>query len=315
MNNLEQGKTQDALVEARRADELLKKMQIFFEKEGNGGTIYKQDAFMLWLVGLYYETQGHDGFNDAFLAYKAAAKAYKDYQGNFGTPMPKFLGEDIVRTAKLMGFKDDEAKFKGEFGAAGDTADKLANMGEVVLFHANGESPSKRELRFDGVMPDGYVMSLAIPEFVEIRPQIAYAEISSEGVTARSEMAEPIRNIVLKNFQQRLPAIKARAIARAIIKYAATKGAQAAAGKNSTAGAIVGLVGNVAAVATEAADLRSWTTLPADIGVARVWLPAGKHTLHVTFHNAGGGQMGPVFDVPVEVAAGQHKLISVRSMN
>src|SRR5262249_20197257 len=58
LNNVKLNKIQDALVEARRADELLKKMQIHFEKEGEVGTIYKQDAFMLWLVGLFYEMQG-----------------------------------------------------------------------------------------------------------------------------------------------------------------------------------------------------------------------------------------------------------------
>jgi hypothetical protein len=215
----------------------------------------------------------------------------------------------------LMGFKDEAANFKNETKATGDTFEKLSSMGEVVVLHASGESPSKRELRFDGTMADGYVMSIAIPEFVEIRPQVAYAEVSSDGVSARSEGAEPVRNIVLKNFQQRLPAIKLRAIARAAIKYLATKGAQAAAGKNSTTGALVGLVGNVAAAASEAADLRSWTTLPAEIRVARLWLPAGKHTVHVSYHTASGGEIGHAVDIPVEVQAGQHKLVSVRSMD
>ena len=48
---------------------------------------------------------------------------------------------------------------------------------------------------------------------------------------AKTELAEPVTKIAIKNFEYKLPAIKARAVARTIIKYVATKGAQAAAKK------------------------------------------------------------------------------------
>lgn len=318
LNNVNLNRMQDAIVEARRADELLKKMLVHYEKEGEVGTLYKQDAFMLWLVGLYYEVEGKATLNDAYLAYKAAYKSYaEDYQGQYGTPAPKFLGEDLVRAAKLAGFPDDAAKFQRETGATGDSLQKLADgMAEVILIHANGEAPYKEEFFIDGVMPDNYVMRIALPKFVAVPFQVAHAELkASDGTTARTELAEPITAMVLKNFEHRLPAIKTRAIARAVVKYAATKGAQAVAGgENQLAGALVGLAGNIASAASEAADLRSWTTLPGSIGVARVWLPAGHHQLQVTYHNSSGASIGRLEQISVDLKPGERRIVSVRSL-
>lgn len=316
LNNLKLGKQQDALVEARRADEFLKKMLVAYEKEGEDGTktVYKQDAFILWLVGMLYEMEGNA--QDAYITYKAAYTAYAtDYAGNFGMPAPKFLGEDLVRLGTPLGFTEDVEKFKAETGATGESAEKLKENGEVIVIHGNGESPSKRELMFDGQMPDGYVMAIAVPEFVANTPRVAYATVSANGVSANSELAEPITSIVLKNFELRLPGIKAKAVARAIIKYAATKVASAAAGGSDSAlGSIIGLAGNIAAAASEAADLRSWTVLPAQFNVARMFLPPGQQTVQVTYHDANGAQLGPTESFQVEVVAGKRNVISVRSM-
>lgn len=314
LNNVKLGKGQDAIVEARRADEFLKKMLVQYEKEGELGTVYKQDAFILWLIGLYYEMEGST--NDAFLTYKAALQAYQtDYAGTFGMPAPKFLGEDLVRTGQMMGFSEDVAKYKAELGATGESLDKLKEMGELIVVHGNGESPSKRELIFDGTMPDGYVMAIAIPEFVAQNPRTAYATIKVGDASANSELAEPMTSIVLKNFELRLPGIKTKAIARAIVKYLATKAASAVAGGSDSAlGSIVGLAGNIAAAATEAADLRSWTTLPAQFNIGRLYLPAGTHTVDVTYHDAGGAQVGQGEQLTVEVVAGKRVIVSVRSI-
>lgn len=323
LNNVEQKKIQDAIVEARRADELLKKMQIHLEKEGEVGTLYKQDAFMLWLVGLFYELEGRSGVNDAFLAYKAAYKAYREeYAGKFGAPVPKYLGEDLVRTAKLLGFGQDAAHFAQETGATGETIQKLSSgQSEVILILASGEAPFKQQFEIDAPMPDHYLMRIALPKFVPVPTQVSFAEARSDGVAVRTEVAEPITTIVLKNFEHRQPAIQARAIARAIVKYAATKGAEAAAsggkdasGSRKLAGALVGLAGNIAGALSESADTRSWTTLPANIGVQRFWLPPGRHKLEIRYHDASGQPIGREQTVQVDLKPGERRIISVRSL-
>jgi hypothetical protein len=128
--------------------------------------------------------------------------------------------------------------------------------------------------------------------------------------------AEPITTIALKNFEHRLPGIQARAIARAVIKYAVTKGAEAAAGgSNSTAGALVGLAGNVASAVSEAADLRAWTTLPGSIEVARLWVTPGQHEVDIRFFSASGSPVGAPRKVSVDLKPGERKIVSVRTFD
>ncbi len=313
LNQAQAGRLQDALVEARRADEKLKKMLVVFDKEGGVGTVYKQDAFVLWLIGLLYELEG--SYNDAFITYRSAQEAYdKEYAGRFGAPAPSFLAEDMLRTATLAGMAGDAGAARAS-GALGDTLDMLKTHGELIVVHGNGEAPSKRELFFDGRMPDGYVMRIAVPEFFYVSPRTAYADVSVGEASARSELVEPVASIVLKNFELRLPGIKARALARAITKYAATQVAKAAGGGDkSTAGLVLGLIGNIAAAVTEAADLRSWCTLPSEFRVARLWLPPGVHAVQVQYFDASGRRVGPAQTIDVELNAGQRRLISVRSV-
>lgn len=306
LNKAWQGQMQDAVVEARRADELLKKMLVAYDKEGEGGTVYKQDAFMLWLIGLYYEMEG--SFNDAYIAYKGAHDAYSsDYASTFGAVTPSFLAEDIYRTALLAGLAADGEAWK-EKGATGASLEAVQTSGEIVVIHGNGEAPSKRELRFDDQMPDGYVMSIAMPEFVAQTPNIAYAEVTVAGQTVRSELAEPLTSIVLKNFEHRLPAIKARAVARAVVKYLATKGAEAVGGET------LGFITNLAGSLTEAADLRSWTLLPAELRVARIWAPEGDHEVEIAYFTASGARLPRTERYNVSVKPGVRTIFSVRSI-
>jgi hypothetical protein len=72
----------------------------------------------------------------------------------------------------------------------------------------------------------------------------------------------------------------ASAITRLVARYAAGEGVRAVAGK--------GLVGTLASLGTQATltaldtpDTRSWETLPARVAVARVRVPAGKHSVFI----------------------------------
>lgn len=318
LNKVKQGNLQDALVEARRADEFLKKLQVAYEKEKEEvGTLYKQDAFMLWMVGLFYELEG--SWADAYLAYKTAYGAYqKEYAGKFGAPSPSFLKEDMLRTAELAGRTDAVAELSGAADGASLKA-AAEGMAEVVLLHGNGEAPYKQETFIDGLMPDQKIIRIAIPKFVPNLHQVAYAELEVAGQTRRTELMEPITRIALDNYTHRLPAITARAIARAVIKYVATKGAEKAVkgdgkdSKRALIGALVGIAGNVASAVSEAADLRAWTTLPAEIGATRMWVPAGEQTIQVRYFTP-AGQVGRTDQFAMTLKPGERRIISVRTL-
>lgn len=325
LNKAMQGNFQDAQVEARRAAQRLQKMKVFFETKGcpkkvdpkKCKAVYTQDAFMLWMVGLYREIEGGESLQDALIFYKDAYDTYaSQYSKHFGSRPPSFLGEDIVRVAKALGRDDVVKEYGSKSGATGETLAKTAEMGEVILIHGNGESPFKTQMKFRARMPDGHMISMAIPKFNRVPHRIDHAKLTVGNHTVNTELAEPVTSIVLTNFKYRLPAIQARAIARTIIKYVATKVASAAAKKagGGALGALVGLAGNVASEATEAADLRSWTLLPANFGVGRLWLPAGEHNLKVTYHSKSGGKIGRTDTIKVSVKPGRRTILSLRSM-
>jgi hypothetical protein len=103
----------------------------------------------------------------------------------------------------------------------------------------------------------------------------------------RSELAHNVTALAEKTLADRLPAITAKALARAATKFAlaeaATIGAQQAAGGDlgPWVGLVVGLLTKGFAVASEEADKRSWRTLPDEIHVARTWVPAGQYQLSI----------------------------------
>ncbi len=226
----------------------------------------------------------------------------------------------MYRSAMLAGLQGDAQQVAQKTGTQGNSFKALQKgMGEVVLIHASGEAPRKRQYSFKARMPDGYLMRIALPELTGRKHRIAYVQVEAQNISGRSEPAEPIARIAMQNFKHRLPGLKARAIARAATKYTATKVgskvAEKAGGKDNgkLLGALVGLAGNVASAVSEAADLRSWTLLPAEISVARLWLPEGTHQVTVRYFNRGGAEIRQNTPFTVQVKAGQRQLLSVRS--
>jgi hypothetical protein len=73
-----------------------------------------------------------------------------------------------------------------------------------------------------------------------------------------------------------MPAIFAKTLARALIKYKATDSAENKWGK------IAGRIVNITTAATERADLRGWLSLPRAIYVAILYVQPGTYNLGVS---------------------------------
>jgi hypothetical protein len=137
-----------------------------------------------------------------------------------------------------------------------------------------------------------------------------------DGASATSVVAEPVATIAVKNFERQEGAIKARAVARAAIKYAATKASAAAvrgdgqdSGRN-LAGALVNLIGNAASAASEGADLRSWNLLPAEFHIARLWVEPGARPVRVETQ----GSRELLLETTLDLEPGARRILSVRSL-
>ena len=115
-----------------------------------------------------------------------------------------------------------------------------------------------------------------------------------------------------------MPAITAKAVARAASKFAlaegAVIGAQQAAGRDAApwVGLLVGILAKGLAVASEEADKRSWQTLPDEIHVARAWVPAGRY--HLAIQPSGQRASMERGEQTLDLLAGQTAFILQRVM-
>ncbi len=329
---LSMNKFSDAMVEARKINEKL----MLFDTKYKGKNTYNQDAFAHWLTGMLMEMEG--SWDDARISYKKSWETYKNvFSGNYGMHVPQFVGEDFARAAIRSNAQDELEPFKAELGeGAGQTAQEMNSKGEIVLFHLNGEGPSKTDyfitcvfksvanFRCDGepggefmrktkitIAPKADVVKVAFPRMIVRRPRHKVATIEAGGVASETQMAYPLSDIAVKSMQDKAGRIFKNAIIRVITKTLASKAAGAVAKKagGGIFGKIVGTATSAAFQAAEEADKRCWTTLPSEIDIGRIWVAPGKHNVTIKLPS------GRRYTVPnVNVAAGKRVFISFRTM-
>ncbi|HEX2165676.1 MAG TPA: hypothetical protein VHG09_00440 [Longimicrobiales bacterium] len=128
-----------------------------------------------------------------------------------------------------------------------------------------------------------YLLKVAWPVYrSDSRPATDARLIGTADTTTFVGLANVSRGVV-SDFQAERALVVARTVARGAAKLAIAKGAEKKIEeKNETAGAIIGLLGNIGSVLLERADTRSWHLLPAGISIARVQLPPGEHQLQAS---------------------------------
>ena len=200
---------------------------------------------------------------------------------------------------------------------------------QLVLFTkvAGHNTPNTREKRavestLYGL--NGRVVRVALPSLVPQKSQVAYEDLQWTGPTgafaAKTELADNITAMADKSLASRIKGITVKAVARAITKFGLAegvgRGAQAAAGHD--AGPLVGLVvGGLAkaiAVASEEADKRLWQTLPDEIQLGWMWLPAGDYEMKIQPVGRDGRLLGPPVKRIMHVEAGRTQFVIHRSV-
>jgi uncharacterized protein len=297
LNYLELGQPEEARVEALQVDIKLREIG-----ESIPESKFTEDALSRYLTGLIYEELGE--WSDAMIAYRKAYEAYKKYQVNYGLAMPDMLKHDLLRLAQRQGLKDEAGQYSREFGIEiqQDRKQKPEQQGELVFILDNGLAPIKREEviatwapppsvvkgkskpKAPHAPPQPVLVKIALP-YYESRPNnVLSARISVSGKQVDTQMMENIDAIARASLDARMPAITARSVARAIAKSALQESVDRAGsnGSNDVAAQLISsLVVRVATAATERADTRSWLTLPSDIHMARLSLPAGSYDVTV----------------------------------
>lgn len=276
LNYLDLGQLYEARVEAVQVDLALQAYHERFSKAG-----YTEDAFARYLNGMIYEDLGET--SDAMIAYRKAYEAYQDYQRNYGVAVPPLLKRDLLRLTREMGLDDELQRYEKAFGIDADTARRDPKTGEVVFILSNGLVPIKRQA--SSLVPNPAIKRLiriSLPYYQYRTSGAAYARVTAGDRQAETAVMENVAAIAIQNLEEKMPAITARAIARAVIK------AKLADEADKKGDPLLGLVVNIAGIATEVADTRSWLTLPDNIQMARLRLAPGTYTVKVDLYGDHG---------------------------
>ena len=318
LNYIYRDQIDGALVECRRATALIN----YFKGEDENYDFFAT-GFLAYLSAISFETAGE--WNDALISYKQAAEYYKNAAEKTGVEMPEDIGNALVRLTRKLGFTDEYARYQEQYG---ESPAHPENTGELILFYESGYVPAKTEenlifpiLKTDKVddvddiekfVPTlrsregktfddiklAYLLRVAIPTINSRRPYyrgitVAVGETEKMGV-----LVEDVENTAIGTFNAQRPMILLRTLARTVGKYLLT---QQAGKKNEILGRLTNLVG----VLTEQADTRSWQTLPNQIFMVRMSLPAGTHTLNFSFLDASGQVLQSVPGPNIEIYPNQ----------
>lgn len=279
LNYLQLGERIDARVEALQVDERLREITQRLPENR-----YTEDALARYLTGIIYEELGER--SDAMIAYRKAYEAYRRYGQNYSVAVPESLKRDLLRLSQQMGLTGEMQQYRKEFRIERWlSAEELTEQGELIFILHNGLAPIRREHAV--TVPDpasGHFVRIALP-YYESRPTpVDDARVTAGGTSASAEVAEDIRAIALKDLETKMPAITARALARAVLKAQMAKAARENArqqNQNNAGAAVAAMAVEIAGLVTERADTRSWLTLPSRIHLARLPLPPGTYTVKV----------------------------------
>ncbi|NJB82411.1 COG3014 family protein [Wenyingzhuangia aestuarii] len=304
----------DALVEAKRVNLELQKINDSYPAGKKNR--YTTDAFALNLQGMLYEATGN--LNDAFISYRNAVELYLENQGTyFGVAIPQQLKQDLINSAHLLGFTDEELRYSKQFGL--QFHKNKNTKGEVLVFWENGLVPYKSQNYFTFVALSGRnngfvnfsnqelgvtfpvptnststsVLNVAFPKYENRSAYYTDGKIflnDNQKINYGFELIEDYQSIAFKTLQDRT----VREIGKIALRIAAKKASESIArNQNEGLGAIVSIFNAL----TEKTDTRNWQTLPGQIYYSRIPLPKTENKIKIQVQTAQGASEIKEFNV------------------
>lgn len=300
LNFLKMSKPAEALVECRRLNERLNKLNDKYTSDRK----FQRDAFIHTLMGIIY--QSTKDFNNAFIAYRNAVEIYEsDYAKMFGIQVPGQLKKDLLNTAWWTGFVDEFNEFRTKFGM--EDYRPQTPEAELVFFWHNGLAPVKGEWSLNFVIAHEKNLVIfsnpalgitfpyevdddeekksdlagleffrvAFPKYIERPLYFDAATLETDSGTYLLQEAEDISKIAFHSLEQRMMLEFSKGLLRAAMKKATEHSIRK---EDDRLGALIGLVNAI----TEKADTRNWQTLPHSIYYARVSLREGENKVTFT---------------------------------
>ncbi|MBF7683100.1 hypothetical protein I2F27_07140 [Acinetobacter sp. B5B] len=205
-----------------------------------------QNSYAFYMAANVWEAMGE--YNDALVDYKKAYELQPDQQ----------IGQDIQRVDQ-MGAQHNMATVP------------------VIVFIEQGLVPQKIEQKITLPVPNG-LTSIAFAMYDPSTYQTPKPiQVSVDGrVSQRSYVMSDIGALAVKQLKEQTVSTVSSQAARVIAKYAVQQQL------GQQLGTLGQLAGNLMNVATEHADLRSWSTLPSNTQIARLNLKPGTYQLKLS---------------------------------
>lgn len=326
LNYIKESDVNEAVVEARQANNLFRT----FAVEKNRKNFYNDDGFIRYFMGLVYENGGY--INDAHVSYYLALKAYKN--GISGISPPRDLVNDAYTTALLLEMPDRAARIKEDFPQA-EKSLIPKGFGELVIVDYNGAMPRKTDnilefALFDiwpyvnqvevdtdeaaefekarsvsiSIFAKDYV-KVVFPQYKRVPNKVKTFSVKAENISSkRAYEAQNLAEIAEKCLQNDIKKVYAKTLARAAVKYAVGKSVSKAV-DDSTGdkgwGTLTQIGFNIFNSLTASADKRGWRTLPENILMSRIYLPAGENKVRIDYLGPLGEKLfSETFSVNIE---------------
>lgn len=286
LNFLMQRNFDSAMVEVRRMNEKYNKYRL------DGKKSFEQNPFSRYLAGLIYESTGQ--MDDAFIAYNETFKLAPDWYR---------LPDDLLRTAILSGRENEVKKLKSTYPDREVIVDrsKRRSHGFLRVIYLQGWGPRKK--------PDPY--EPLVPTLVPVQNQTQKAQLIVNGSPLKStDIVYNTSDAAIQTLMADRPSLIARRVAARIAREAV---ARELSRKDETAAA--GLLSFIVMQASERADLRQWSFLPATIQIAEAQLPVGEYEVFLQGLDLSGVPTSEKLETrKVVVRSGQSEFLIWRSL-
>lgn len=302
INYLQLGARDSARVEILQMDIRLRELA----SRSSSRLSYSEDAFGRYLAGVIYEELGEE--SDAMISYRKAYESYQKQKKHFAVPIPNELKTALLRMSLRMGLNNEHQRYRQEFSAlAFASVAEMRKQGSLIVLFGNGLGPKKQEKTISlRDYQHGQLHRIALPYYRSRPVLLGGVRVLAGKQKVEGDMVDDIDAIAKKTLDEQMPAITARALARAVAKSAMVRETRRRE-KDRNGNGLLGLLVNIATVATERADTRSWVTLPSEIHMARVNLAPGKYDITLQFLGQRGGVVDSMVLNDVEIIAGKNQ--------
>lgn len=313
-NYINLNRLDDALVEIRKIDfKLQTYIGDFSDKE-----VFKRHAFAHYLSAMVHDAGGES--SEAHVSLKKALQGYGDYEKYFDVPIPVTLQWDLLRSSKRLGYFDEYQQYRQRFPQTAASFEQHAclDCNDVVFLLSLGRIAHKEERAWSIEGEGGLLLRVPYPEFEQGYYALKNSEVDAGAGHYEGVVVENVSAIARKTLNERIAAIKGRAVARMLAKAGASAAAGVAVARQTNdpaLGALTAVFTNMLLGLTERADTRSWLTLPAQVQMVRVSMPrtaAPRQTFKVRFSSGNGGQAIQT-DVQVDFSKQRRAFVFLRA--